>query len=67
MLARALGPCKHQPGGRTSLSPFARSMRDQPLEAQFSGAIVTQQGPKDQPAHASIGPCVRVKTGEVGP
>ena len=38
-----------------------------PLEAHLSGAVVVQQSTEDQRARASIGPCVRVKTGGVGP
>jgi hypothetical protein len=34
-------------------------MRDQPLEAHLSGAVVAQESPKDQSVRVSIGAVVR--------
>ncbi len=57
---------------REDLSPLivtilTRLAYANPLEAHLSRAMVVQQGPEEQPARASIGPCVRVKIGGVGP
>jgi hypothetical protein len=35
------------------------SVRRYPLEPHLTGTVVAQQGPKDQPAHASIGVVAR--------
>jgi hypothetical protein len=57
-----------RPGAILVSPSFPGSLtRRHPLEAHLSRAVVIQQSPEDQPVRASIGPCVRAKTGGVGP
>ena len=59
MLARALGPCKYQPGSRISLS-LARGQCGTNRSKRISRVpSLSRQDPKAQLAHASIGVVAR--------
>jgi hypothetical protein len=59
-----LWTCRSRVSNRSCISAI---LARHPPEMHLSRAIALQQRPEVQPAHASIEPCVRVKTGGVGP